>query len=73
MPSLTPDQLVHFNESKQSSLIGSLILILCLANFSVAVRIIAQIRTARRVFPEDYFIIFALVGAILANMRLYES
>lgn len=58
---LTHAQLAAFDQSKQASLTGALILILCLANLSVAVRFLAQLRTCRRLFAEDYFIAFAVV------------
>ena len=66
MPSeLSSEQLAHIDESKQGAIIGALILILCLANFSVVVRVIAQFRTSRRLFAEDYSIAIALVNTYM--------
>ena len=46
---LTQDQLAHYSESKQGSITGALVIILCLGNLS---------------FAEDYLIAFAVVNHI---------
>ena len=58
---LTPVQREQWNDSKQGSVLSWVIVMLCLGNLSVAVRLAAQLRTHKRLFVEDYLIVFAVV------------
>lgn len=59
---LTPAQQEHFDDSKKPAIVATLVLLLVLSNILVAIRFGAQLRTYRRLFAEDYLIIFALVS-----------
>lgn len=58
---LTPSQIASFPESKQHSIVGSLVLFLILGNLSVLFRLVSQLRVYKQLFVEDYCIIFAVV------------
>ena len=66
---LTPDQLVHYDESKKPIIVSSLVMFLILGNGSVLLRVLSQLRISRRVFAEDYFIILAVVRVTLVCFR----
>lgn len=57
---LTPSEIASFPESKQHTIVGSLVLFLVLGNFSVIFRVIAQLRVYKQLFVEDYCIVFAV-------------
>ncbi|KAL9066104.1 MAG: hypothetical protein Q9161_007762 [Pseudevernia consocians] len=61
MSSLTPDQLAHYDESKQPAIIATSVVFLILCNVSVLVRVLSQLRISRRLFIDDYAIIFAAI------------
>ena len=72
MPKLTPDQLTHYHESRQPAIIGTSVVFLFMCNFSVIIRIVSQLRVSRRLFLDDYAIIFAAIcsdvtGALYLN------
>ena len=62
---LPPSQLASFHESKQHSIVGSLVLFLVLGNVSVTFRVISQWRTHKNLFAEDYCIVLAVVRYLL--------
>ena len=72
MPSLTPDQLAHYGESKQPTIIATSVVFLVLCNTSVFVRVLSQLRVSGRLFIDDFSIIFAAIcsdvtGALYLN------
>ncbi|MCJ1405216.1 hypothetical protein MMC11_008443 [Xylographa trunciseda] len=72
MASLTLDQVAHYGDSKQPAMIASSIVFLVICNISVIVRIVSQWRVSRRLFVDDYAIVFATIcsdisGALYLN------
>jgi hypothetical protein len=57
---LTPQD-AEWHESQQGVVIASVVVFLVIGNVSVALRIFAQLRQWRKIFAEDYMILFALV------------
>ena len=72
MATLTTYELEHFNETKRSAIIGSLVLLLVLSNFCVVVRLAAQLRAYRRLFAEDHLIVFAVVSIPSSTIHAQE-
>ena len=72
MPPLTPEQLARYDETRQPAIIATSVVLLILCNVSVLVRVVSQLRTSRRLFVDDYAIIFAAIcsdvtGAMYLN------
>ena len=61
MSSLTPDQLAHYDESKQPAIVATSVVFLILCNVSVFVRVLSQLRVSQRLFLDDYSIVFAAI------------
>ncbi|KAI9813675.1 MAG: hypothetical protein M1827_003746 [Pycnora praestabilis] len=71
-PSLTPEEVADYSQTRQPAIIASSVVFLVLCNVSVFVRILSQLRVSRRLFVDDYAIIFAAVcsdvtGALYLN------
>lgn len=58
---LTPTQIAETGDSQQATIIGVLVMLLLIGNSSVVLRVLAQLRVARRIFTEDVLLIFAVV------------
>jgi hypothetical protein len=59
MPSLTPEELASYGDTKQPAILGSSITFLILLNLSVIMRVVTQLRISKRLYLDDYAIIFA--------------
>lgn len=61
MHALTPSQVAHYHESKQPAIIASSVIFLFICNASVLGRVLSQFRLSKRLFVDDYAIIFAVI------------
>ncbi|RAL12613.1 uncharacterized protein BO97DRAFT_389628 [Aspergillus homomorphus CBS 101889] len=67
---LTAEQAAAWSESRQSAILGVVITMLVLGNLSVPMRFWAQWRIQKRVMPEDYCLVVALLFANVVSAAL---
>lgn len=58
---LTPEEAADYYQTKQPAIVATSVLFLVMSNVSVFVRILSQLRLSKRLFVDDFAIIFAVV------------
>ena len=59
--SLTSEEIAHYSDTKQPAIVGTSVVFLVLCNVCVLTRVLSQFRVSKRLFLDDYSIIFAAV------------
>ena len=70
---LTPEQEANYYQSKQPAIVATCVIFLILCNASVLVRILSQWRISKRLFIDDFAIIFAAVCSAEAELALWKT
>ncbi|PYH78622.1 hypothetical protein BO82DRAFT_394496 [Aspergillus uvarum CBS 121591] len=70
---LTPAQEAAWDQSRQAAILGVVITMLVLGNLSVPMRFWAQWRIQKRVMPEDYCLVVALLFANIVSAALLAA
>ncbi|CAD6564871.1 MAG: hypothetical protein ASARMPREDX12_004471 [Alectoria sarmentosa] len=69
---LTPEEAANFYQTKQPAIVATSIVFLIICNVSVLVRILSQLRLSKRLFIDDFAMVFAalcsdVIGALFLN------
>lgn len=69
---LTPEEVANYYQTKQPAIVATSVVFLVVCNVSVLVRILSQLRVSKRLFVDDFAIVFAalcsdVIGALYLN------
>lgn len=58
---LTPQEAADYYQSKQPAIVATSVVFLVVCNLSVFIRILSQFQVSKRLFLDDFTIVFAAV------------